>query len=154
MLLVKMVTAFAMFLGLIGTFLHILPGLPLIFFAALGYSLAGGFLQLEIYWLIVLAVLMLTGELGSRYIVKLMPDTGIEKVHGLDVAAGSFASLVVTDVLLGPTLGLIAWEVLLGKSLMPVIKRSGLLVLELFAAAMMRFTIAMAMIIIIVFRVL
>lgn len=155
-LFAKILVAVCLLLGIIGTCIHRLPGTPLIFFAALLYGLVfGRFMGTGVTWLAALAVLMLTAELGSRYLPRVLaPYVGISKVFGLDVAAGSFASLVVTDVLLGPVLGLFTWELFMGKSLMPLIKRSGLLVLELFAAALFRFIIAVVMIVIVVFRVL
>ncbi len=155
-LFAKILVAVCLLLGLTGTCIHRLPGTPLIFLAALVYGFVfGRFTGTGVTWLAVLAVLMLTAELGSRYLRRLLaPYAGIGKVFGLDVAAGGFASLVVTDVLLGPVLGLLTWELFIGKSLMPLIKRSGLLVLNLFAAALCRFIIAAVMIVIVVFRVL
>lgn len=154
MLVAKLIVAICMLLGLIGTFIHKLPGTPLIFFAALLYGLLIGLSTVGLNWMVILLALMLTAELGSRYLCKrLMPEVDIGKVFGLDVAAGSFASLILTDVLAGPLLGLIIWELLIGKSLMPLLKRSGMLVLKLFVAAVFRFSIAIAMIVIVTFKV-
>jgi uncharacterized protein YqgC (DUF456 family) len=153
--LVKIFAVLCMLLGLIGTFIHKWPGTPLIFLAALIYALFKGFSTPDITWIVILLVLSLVAELGSRLLRDwLMPQVAVDKVFGLDVAAGSFASLVITDVLAGPVLGLILWELLIGKSLMPVIKRSGMLVLKLYVAATFRFSVAVSMIIIIAFKVL
>lgn len=155
MLIVKIFVVICMLLGLIGTFIHRLPGTPLIFVAALIYRIIMGFTAMNISWLGILLALTLTAELGSRFLKdRLMPEDGIDKVFALDVAAGSFASLVLTDVLVGPTLGLILWELLIGKSMMPLLKRSGILMLKLWVAAFLRFSIAVVMIIIVSWKVL
>jgi len=62
--------------------------------------------------------------------------------------------LVLTDVLAGPVLGLLIWELLIGKSLMPLIKHSSVLVVGLFVTAMFRFFVAFAMMVIVVFKIL
>lgn len=111
--------------------------------------------MVDITWIAILLALLLTAELGSRFLhERLLPEALVDKTFGLDVAAGSFASLIITDVLAGPVLGLIIWELLIGKSLMPVLKRSGKLVLKLYVAAAFRFSIAIAMIIIVAFKIL
>lgn len=155
MLIGKSFVVACMLLGLTGTFIHRLPGTPLIFLAALIYNMVMGFSTANIPWMGVLLALTLIAELGSRFLRdRLTPETGIDKVFGLDVAAGSFASLILADILAGPTLGMILWEILIGKSIMPLLKRSGMLVLTLWAAAGVRFAIAVVMMIIVVLKVL
>lgn len=155
-LFAKILVAVCLLFGLTGTCIHRLPGTSLIFLAALVYGFVfGRFTGAGVTWLAALAVLMLIAELGSRCLRRLLATyTDIGKVCGLDVAAGGFASLVITDVLLGPVWGLFVWQLFIGKSLMPLLKRSGLLVLALFAAALFRFIIAVVMNVIVVFRVL
>jgi uncharacterized protein YqgC (DUF456 family) len=155
MLVAKLTVILCMLVGLTGTFIHKVPGTPTILLSALVYGVITGFSTMHITWFMLLGVLTLVAELGSQYIRdRLFPDAGIDKVFGLDVAAGSFASLILTDVLAGPVIGLIIWELIIGKSLMPLIKKSGILVLKLVVAAMFRFSLAAAMIVIVIFKVL
>lgn len=155
MFLAKVLMAACMMLGLFGTFIHRLPGTPLIFFSALIYCLYGGFTAAVLEWLGLLCALMVIAELGGGFLQRrFLSGAGVGKVFALDAAAGSFASLVLTDVLAGTVFGLILWELLLGKSLMPVLRRSGVLVLKLCVVALSRFVIGVMMIMIVLYKIL
>lgn len=154
MLLLKVILILGMVVGLVGTFVHRIPGTPLIFLVAITYSAIMGSTMSNIMWVSILFLLMMLAEVGGRLMREyVLPRAGISKVFGLDIAAGSFTSLVLTDVLAGPVLGLLIWELFIGKSLMPLIKRSSILVLGLLAAALFRFSVAFAMMVIIVFKI-
>lgn len=153
--LMKVVALLTAVIGLAGTFVHKVPGTLLILAAAIGYSVTSGTVLSSLFWFGVLFLLMVLAEFGGKLVRRrLLPQADIDKAFGLDVAAGSFASLILTDVLAGPVLGLLIWELLIGKSLMPLIKRSSTLVVGLFAAAMFRFTMAFMMLVILVFKIL
>lgn len=154
-MLLKVLLILGMMVGLVGTFVHKIPGTPLIFLVAIIYSGIMGSITSNLVWVSLLFGLMLLAELGGLLIRNyVLPRAGIGKVFGLDVAAGSFTSLVLTDVLAGPVLGLLIWELLIGKSLMPLIKHSSVLVVGLFVTAMFRFFVAFAMMVIVVFKIL
>jgi uncharacterized protein YqgC (DUF456 family) len=155
MVLVKILVIAGLFIGLLGTFIHKIPGTPLIFLSAFIYGALTDFITMDFAWTGLLLGLTLLAELGSSFLRDhLLPRAGIDKAFGLDVAAGSFTTLVMAEVLAGPLIGLIIWEMIIGKSLMPMLKRSGILVVTLFAAALFRFTIAMAMVSIVIFKIL
>jgi uncharacterized protein YqgC (DUF456 family) len=143
-----------MVVGLVGTFVHKIPGTPLIFLMAIIYTATMGSTTSKFTWVSLLFLLMVLAELGWPFMRNyVLPRAGIGEVFGLDVAAGSFSSLILTDVLAGPVLGLLLWEMLIGKSLMPLIKRSGILVVGLLVTALFRFSVAFAMMVIIVFKI-
>lgn len=155
MLIAKFCVVLCMLLGLVGIFIHKIPGTPLIFFAALIYSLIIGCSVVDITWIIILGGLMLAAELGNRYMHdRLMSNAGIDKVFVLDAIVGAFASLLIAKVLTGPVLGGTLWLLLIGKNLIPIIRTSSTVVIKLFSAALFRFSIAVTMIAIVSFKVL
>ncbi len=109
-----------MLVGLAGVVLPLLPGIPLIFIAIIGYLLATGFGQMPTVVLVTLAGLTLLSFfidwLASVYGVKRFGGT---KLGMLGSLVGTIVGLVVANIpglIIGAIIGAYAGEILAGKS--------------------------------------
>jgi len=123
-------TLLIMFGGLLGTFLPVIPGVPIILLAAFVYAVIDGFHTISLATIAVFAIL--TGiSLLLDYISMIF---GIKKMGGSYFGVvGAFLGMIVgllfwatfVGLIVGPLLGAIAFEMLIGRESKTAI-RSGL----------------------------
>ncbi len=104
--------------GLAGTILPALPGLPLMFCGMLLGAWAGDFKEVGVWTIVLLAVLMLI-SVGVDFMATLMgaKRVGASKKAMLGAALGTFAGLFfgIPGLLLGPFVGAVIGEMIDGK---------------------------------------
>lgn len=104
--------------GLAGTVLPALPGLPLMFCGMLIGAWAGDFKEVGVWTIVLLAVLMLI-SVGVDFMATLMgaKRVGASKKAMLGAALGTFAGLFfgIPGLLLGPFIGAVIGEMIDGK---------------------------------------
>lgn len=108
-----------MFIGLLGTILPVLPGIPLIFLTLLVYAWNTSFEAVTVPWLLFFAALTVfsllvdyfSGIIGSR-------QAGLSQTGFWGMIIGGVIGFFFTPLglLLGPVLGLIIGELSVGKS--------------------------------------
>lgn len=138
-------------MGLVGTLVPRIPGLPLLFLAAIFYGAVHGFAAFTPAVTTALLLCLLAGELGGRWLrIHLTRRFEISRLYSTDSLVSSIAGAIIADALLGPWGGAVLWEILLGKSLLPSWHTSLRVVLRLVGAALWRFTCGLIMMVIIV----
>jgi len=104
--------------GLLGTVLPVLPGLPLMFGGMLLAAWAGGFQDIPVWVIVVLAVLTLVG-LGIDLLATVLgaQRVGASKKPMLGAALGIFAGLFfgIPGLLAGPFAGAVIGELIHGR---------------------------------------
>ncbi len=104
--------------GLAGTILPALPGLPLMFCGMLMGAWAGDFKEVGVWTIVLLAVLMLI-SVAVDFMATLMgaKRVGASKKAMLGAALGTFAGLFfgIPGLLLGPFIGAVNGEMIDGK---------------------------------------
>ncbi|NLK51947.1 MAG: DUF456 domain-containing protein [Syntrophomonadaceae bacterium] len=114
------VTLLLMLIGLAGTLLPLLPGIPLIFLAMLGYDWSTGFQVLGPYFLVTMFLLTLISIL-AEYLSGVIgaQKYGASKLGKAGALLGGLAGLIAAGplgLILGPLLGVMAGELLTGKN--------------------------------------
>ena len=116
--LMYIIAVILIIVGLAGTVLPALPGLPLMFCGMLLGAWAGDFKEVGVWTIVLLAVLMLI-SVGVDFMATLMgaKRVGASKKAMLGAALGTFAGLFfgIPGLLLGPFIGAIAGEMIDGK---------------------------------------
>lgn len=146
-----------MTLGVLGTFLPLLPGAPLIFLAALGYGFYEGFKQVTLWSLVVLFILMiltfiveyLAGVIGAQKYgaTKLgMWGTFIGGVLGIFVG--------IIGLIIGPIVGAVAGELAAGRKPVEAFRVGLGTIFGLAGGAVIKFIIALSMFILFLNKVL
>lgn len=147
----KGITLSLALIGLAGTLVPRIPGLPLIFLAAVFYGTVTAFVTLQPAVAVALLLCLVAGELGGRWLrVYLTRCFHISRRYSTDSLVSSIAGVVISDALLGSLWGIVLWELCIGKSLLPSWHTSLRIVAYLAGAALWRFTWGLAMIAIIV----
>ncbi|WP_170233235.1 DUF456 family protein [Sporomusa termitida] len=117
---VKFIVTFIMLAGLLSTVSVRLPGTLIILLGAILYGAATGFLTFTPWLTAFLLVLAITAELGGRALrIYLTRDLPVSRVFSVNSAVTHIAGMLASDALLGPLLGLAAWEIIAGKTLLP-----------------------------------
>lgn len=110
-----------MLLGLVGTMVPALPGVPIIFLAILGYGWYEGFHQVSGHYLALMGALALlsvavdygAGFLGSR-------SLGATRLGSVGAAIGGIVLTILwgpVGIIVGPWIGAFTGEILAGKNL-------------------------------------
>jgi len=109
----------AMLVGVVGTLIPALPGLPIIFLAMLGYGLFEGFREMSFGFLAV-AFLAVAATQVAEYYAKAWGAQrfGAGKAGSWGAVVGSIAGLFFMPIglLLGPFLGALLFELFAGRS--------------------------------------
>ncbi|AVX20644.1 MULTISPECIES: DUF456 domain-containing protein [Carboxydocella] len=113
-----------MILGLLGTFLPVIPGIPLIFIAIFIYAWNTNFTVINIAWLLLFAALTVlswlieyfAGIIGSK-------QAGVSRYGMWGLLIGGILGFFWAPVgfLIGPVLGLLIGEILSGKELKQIL---------------------------------
>jgi len=107
-----------MFIGLLGTVLPVLPGVPVIFLAALGYGIYNDFTDLPVVTIIIMFILM-----ALTFAIDYLAGVVGAKRYGSS-RWGVWGSIIGTlfglfflpfGVILGPLFGALAGEIIAGK---------------------------------------
>ena len=112
------IAAVLIIVGLLGTVLPALPGLPLMFCGMLLGAWAGDFEEISVWTIVVLAILMLI-SIGVDLLATLLgaKKFGASKKALLGAAIGTFAVFFfsIPGLILGPFVGAIIGEMMDGK---------------------------------------
>lgn len=148
MLLLKLVVLVIMLAGLVFTILPRVPGTLVILAGVLIYGLFTGFESFVPWVVMTLAVLVLTAEVGGRWLrVYLTKRYSLSRLFCASSTIGSIGGIVAADALLGPVVGVLLWELVAGKTLAPRWDTVSKVLLRLVAAAALRFGCGLLMII-------
>ncbi len=121
MVVYKAITTVLVIIGVLGTFLPMLPGTPLILIGAVIHSYATGFNVPSINTLIILGLLVILGE-GLQYLLSMI---GAQKFGASKLGAvGGMFGLIVglftlgpIGLIVGPPVGAILIELIRGRPL-------------------------------------
>ena len=149
-MLLKLVVTLIMLTGLLLTLAPRIPATVVILVGALLYrfitGLSGvpGWVWLSLIFLVVLA------EIGGRLLrVWLTRQFSLTNRFSTDSTVANIGGIMVADAILGPALGLIVWELFVGKTLQSKWDTIGKILVRLAVVAVLRFICGLAMIIII-----
>lgn len=149
-LLLKLIVAFVMYLGLGCTLVPRVPGTVIILLGALVYGAFTNFTTFEPWQWAALFSLVAVAEIGGRvlriYLTRSFPLT---RTFAASSTVGSIGGVVAADAMLGPLIGLIVWELVAGKTLVPRGNTVAIMLLRLAVAALLRFVCGLAMIVIV-----
>lgn len=125
-MIIKLITIILIIAGLLGTFLPILPGTPLIIIGAIIYGYSTNFTGITIFDLVLLAGLGLFAE-GMQYLLSMVGSRkfGGSKVGSLGAVLGLLLGMLLIGpigLLIGPLLGAILAELLTGQELYQAVK--------------------------------
>ncbi len=146
------VALLVMVVGILGTFLPVVPGTPIIFLAALGYGYYEGFNQITplilgiIFGLMVITLLIdyVAGVLGAK-------KYGATKYGTWGSFIGGIAGIIffsIPGLLLGPFVGAVAGELLGGRKADEAVKVGVGSVIGLAGGALFKVIFAVAMVMI------
>ncbi|EAX46767.1 hypothetical protein TcarDRAFT_0432 [Thermosinus carboxydivorans Nor1] len=136
--------------GLVGTLSPKIPGTVIIFVVTVLYGAATEFSTFRPWLTLLLCLLMLTAEVGGRWLrVYLTRQDRLSRVFCTNAAVGNIAGIVAADAIFGPIFGIFLWELVAGKTFMPRWNTVAKVLVRLVAAAALRFICAILMIILI-----
>lgn len=143
----KLIVAVIMLIGVVGTLIPRVPGTLIIFCGALLYGMFTGFTTFQPWLIALLFILTLTAEIGGRWLrTYLTKRYQLSRLFCVNASAGNIAGIIAADALLGPVLGIIIWEVIVGKAFIPRWSTVGRVIYFLAVAAMLRFICAVIMV--------
>jgi uncharacterized protein YqgC (DUF456 family) len=141
-----------MFVGLIGIVLPILPGLPLIFGAAVFFSVVTGFRYIGAQTIIIFACLTLVGMILDYVATSL----GVKKMGGSTVGMiGAFIGMIIgllilgagiVGFIIGAFIGAVVCELLIGKESHNALKAGFGSFIGFLAGGVLRFAIGVIMV--------
>lgn len=149
LLLLKITVILIMLIGLALTLLPRLPGTLVILGAAVLYIGVTG-TAAPAWVAAALAVLAFAAEVGGRMLrLYLTRRYSLSRVFCVNSTVGNIGGILAADALLGPVLGLLAWEFFAGKTLAPRWDTVGKVILRLAAVATVRFGCGILMIVLV-----
>jgi uncharacterized protein YqgC (DUF456 family) len=149
MLIIKISIMLIMLIGQLCTLAPNFYGTVIILTAAGIYAFILGF-NLPLWVLLALLTLVAVAEVGARglrfYLTK---DYKVSRMYSVNTTVCNLTGVVVADALLGPLLGVVIWELVVGKALVPHIESISKVLVRLTILAALRFMCGIIMIIII-----
>ncbi|WP_312560380.1 DUF456 family protein [Anaerospora sp.] len=146
----KLLIAVIMLIGVVGTLIPRIPGTLIIFCGALLYGVLTGFASFQPWLTVLLLLLTITAEVGGRWLrAYLTRRYELSRLFCVNASAGNIAGIIAADALLGPILGIVIWEVIVGKTFIPRWSTVGRVIYLLAVAAMLRLICAVVMVILI-----
>lgn len=144
----KLIVAIIMLIGVVGTVIPRVPGTLIIFCGSLLYGVSTGFATFQPWLIVFLFCLTLTAEIGGRWLRTYSTKRyQLSRLFCVNASAGNIAGIIAADALLGPVLGIIIWEVIVGKAFIPRWNTIGRVIYLLAVAAMLRFICAVIMVV-------
>ncbi|MDT8901021.1 DUF456 family protein [Anaeroselena agilis] len=149
MLVLKIAVILGMLAGLTLTLMPRLPGTLFILGAAIVYLWVAGATAPP--WIMAaLVVLSFTAEVGGRLLrIFLTRRYSLSRVFCVSSSVGNIGGILAADALLGPVLGLLAWEFFAGKTLAPRWDVVARVLLRLAAVATLRFGCGLLMVVLV-----
>ncbi|SMC59818.1 Protein of unknown function [Sporomusa malonica] len=139
-----------MLVGLLCTISAKLPGTLIILLGAALYGLFAGFLTFAPWIIVMLICLVVIAELGGRALrIYLTRNYPVSRVFSVNSVISHVAGMLASDALLGPVLGLVVWELVAGKTLIPRSDSVLSVLYRLAGVALLRFTCGLIMIVLI-----
>ncbi|WP_126310717.1 DUF456 family protein [Methylomusa anaerophila] len=139
-----------MLLGLICTLTHKFPGTLIILAGVFIYDVVTNFLPLDSRIVTTVILLAITAEVGGRLLrIYLTKGYEISKEFSINSLVAQSGGIVACDALLGPTIGLILWEFIIGKTFLPRVDTISTILFRLACVAFFRFLCGLIMIILI-----
>ncbi|WP_425061199.1 DUF456 family protein [Sporomusa carbonis] len=140
-----------MLIGLLCTASKRFPGTLIILFGATLYGVITGFVTFTPVIAIILTVLAVVAEVGGRVLrIYLTQRYSVSRMFSVNSTVSHFAGMLASDVLLGPILGLVVWELIAGKTLIPRTDTISQILFRLAGVAMLRFVCGLTMIVLII----
>ncbi|MCW2278906.1 DUF456 domain-containing protein [Heliophilum fasciatum] len=150
-------TILVMLVGVLGTVLPVLPGIPLIFIAMVGYGYAEGYQQMSLAFLGVnLLIVLISLALDYAGTAWGARRFGATSSGATAAAVGGLVGVLVLGpfgLVLGPFLGAIGGEVLQGRKLEDALEAGIGTMLGLAGASAIRFILSLAMVAFFVWRI-
>ena len=142
-----------MMFGLMCTLLPKMPGALIIFLGAMFYGLITGFAKFTMWTILTLLGLVIVSEVGGRILrQRLTSGYPFSPEFGSNTTVGNVGGIIASDALLG-ILGLLIWQIAVGKNLLPRWDTVGRILVRSSAAALLRFICGAAMILLFLFLV-
>lgn len=149
-MLVKFFVIFAMVTGLFCTVTVKLPGTAIILSASLFYGAVTNFITFTPVITGMLVGIFAAAEIGGRILrIYLTRNYPVSRVFSVNCVASHFSGILASNALLGPFLGLVVWELIAGKTIIPRGDTIGGVILRLAGVAGFRFLCGITMIILI-----
>jgi hypothetical protein len=149
MLIIKISIMLIMLIGQLCTLAPNFYGTVIILTAAGIYAFILGF-NLPLWVILALLSLVAVAEVGARglrfYLTK---DYKVSRMYSVNTTVCNLTGVVVADALLGSLLGVVIWELVVGKALVPHIESISEVLVRLMILAALRFMCGIIMIIII-----
>ncbi|KAB2954234.1 DUF456 domain-containing protein [Heliorestis acidaminivorans] len=146
-----------MFIGALGTFLPVIPGIPLIFLAMVGYGFSEGFVTMTPLFLLVNLLIVIVAVaidyLGTAWGAKRF---GASSSGAWGAVIGGVVGLLVLGplgIVAGPFLGAVIGELMKGRSIDFAIEAGIGTMIGLVGATVVRLFIAFGMIVAFIWRI-
>lgn len=150
MLLIKFIVVLIMQLGLLCTLTNKFPGTLIILTGVFVYGISTNFASMDVKIVTTVAVIAIIAEVGGRLLrIYLTKEYRLSREFSINTMITQAGGIVACDVLVGPTLGLILWEVIIGKTLLPRADTILGILIRLTCVAFLRFTCGLIMLILI-----
>jgi uncharacterized protein YqgC (DUF456 family) len=137
-----------MFCGLLLTLMPKIPGTLIIFLTLVVYAWLDHFNHLSGQGLLFLSLLVISAEvccpLLRSYLTEKYP---LSRLFSVDSLAGNAGGIITSNLLFGPVLGQVIWQVVAGKSWLAKWKWISQIIVRLFLVALIRLGIGVTMIV-------
>jgi uncharacterized protein YqgC (DUF456 family) len=149
-LLLKFIILLIMMFGLLCTLSPRLPGTIIIFLGFICYVVAAD-INPGLSLIILLLLLIFIAEIGGRALrIYLTKGYRLSRAFSTDTTVANVAGIIALDAFFGSTLGMIFWELLFGKTLLPRLDTAAKILLRLIAATILRFCSGLVMVLLII----
>ena len=149
-MLVKFFVIFVMVTGLFCTVTVKLPGTAIILLGSLFYGVITNFITFTPGITGTLVCISAAAEIGGRILrIYLTRNYSVSRVFSVNCVVSHFSGILASNAMLGPFLGLVVWELIAGKTIIPRGDTIGGVILRLAGVAGFRFLCGIIMIILI-----
>lgn len=117
--LVFVIALVVMLVGVVGTFIPALPGIPIIWLAMLGYGFYEGFQEMSVTFLVITLLVVLATQVAEHYARAWGAQKfGAGKAGAWGAVIGSIVGIFFMPIglVLGPFLGALLFELIAGRS--------------------------------------
>ena len=144
----EIISTVIMLIGLASTVSPRLPGHILILAGAVLYLSSTGFNNAPAWLIYTLLCIAVTAEGGGRLLrLYLTKSFSLSRSFCVNVTAGNIGGSIAANAILGPLVGLVLWELLVGKTFLPRWSIIGQVLGCLLVVGLLRFFSGLAMIV-------